>query len=443
MKLSRRNFFMLAGTTTSGIVFASCLKKFYAQASGSEVSMSKGFGKLIPDPKKILDLPKGFQYRIISKTGDKMSDGTIVPVNPDGMATFAGENGQVILICNHEVNLTQNPAVNAPKNKKYDPLTGGGTTTLILDEKGNLIKQYASLAGTSRNCAGGATPWGSWISCEEHTITPAYNKANDPNNVAKKHGYNFEVPAKGGLAEPIPLVAMGRFNHEAIAVDPETGIIYQTEDRDDSCIYRFIPKEKGNLKAGGRLEALVIKGQPKQNTSVNFPQGVAKEVQWVTIDDVDPEEDTLRYEAQDKGAAIFKRGEGTIYANGDIYWSCTSGGNVGLGQIFRYNLASNTVELYVESKGQGMLDYPDNLTFAPFGHIMVCEDGHPDQFLVGINPEGECYHFARNALNESEFAGICFSPDGKTMFVNIQKPGLTLAVTGNWKFSEGSVGSRN
>jgi secreted PhoX family phosphatase len=435
MNLSRRNFLILASTATSGIVLASPLQKFYAQASFGKTKMSKGFGELISDPKGILDLPLGFQYRILSKTGDTMSDGTVVPVNPDGMATFSGPEGTTIIIRNHEVNLNQNPGVIAPTDKKYDPLTGGGTTTLVLDRHNNLIKQYVSLAGTSRNCAGGATPWGSWISCEEHTITPKDNQANSPTNVAKKHGYNFEVPSSAGLADPIPLVAMGRFNHEAIAVDPDTGIIYQTEDRDDSCIYRFIPKEKGNLKAGGKLEALVIKEKAQQNTSVNFAQGVAKEVEWIEIEDVDPDEDTLRYEAQSKGAAIFKRGEGAIYAAGDIYWTCTSGGELGLGQIFRYNLASNMLELYVESKGQDLLDYPDNLTFTPFGHIMVCEDGQPDQFLVGINGQGECYHFARNALNGSEFAGICFSRDGQTMFVNIQQPGITLAITGNWQVS--------
>jgi secreted PhoX family phosphatase len=433
MKLSRRNFIFLSGATTTGIVLsASPLKQFYAKAKDGVAPRTKGFGKLVADKHKILDLPPGFQYQIISKTGEKMSDGTLVPANLDGMAAFAGKNGNTILIRNHEVNLGQTPAIVAPKAKQYDTLTGGGTTTLILDSNNKLIKQYVSLAGTSRNCAGGATPWGSWISCEEATYTPADNKALGANPVSRKHGYNFEVFADGELTTPIPLTAMGRFYHEAIAVDPQTGIIYQTEDRDDSCIYRFIPKEKGNLKAGGVLEALAIKGSKTVNTSVNFPQGVAKEVEWIKIEDVDPDGDTVRYEAQAKGAAIFKRGEGTCYANGEIYWTCTSGGNAGLGQIFRYKPSTNTLELYVESKGQDMLDYPDNITFAPFGHIMVCEDGHPDQYLVGINQQGECYHFARNALNDSEFAGICFSPDGKTMFVNIQKPGLTLAITGNW-----------
>lgn len=431
MAISRRNFFFLAGLTTTGIVLAEPLKKLYANSANNKGVKAKGFGELIPDSRGILDLPKGFQYKILSKTGDKMSDGNIVPTKPDGMGTFQGENGTTILIRNHEVNLGQKLGVMAENKYKYDIYTDGGTTTLILDSDNNILKQYVSLAGTSRNCAGGVTPWDSWISCEEITVTPADN--NYKIKVTRKHGYNFEVPAKGDLTTPIPLIAMGRFNHEAIAIDPKTGIVYQTEDRDDSCMYRFIPKEKGNLQKGGILEALVIKGSPKINTSINFPQGETKEIEWIKIEEVDPDQDTVRYEAQKKGAAIFKRGEGAIYGNGEIYWTCTSGGNKGLGQIFRYNPQTNTLELYVESTGKDMLDYPDNIVFAPFGDMIVCEDGHPDQFVVGINSEGKCYHFARNALNQSEFAGACFSPDGKTMYVNIQNPGITLAITGNWQ----------
>ncbi len=395
--------------------------------------MTKGFGKLIPDKQGILDLPPGFQYKIISKSGDLMGDRTPIPVNPDGMATFQGENNTTILIRNHEVNHGQKNGIITDDQYKYDRLTSGGTTTLILDENNQLLKEYVSLSGTARNCAGGATPWGSWISCEETIKTPKQNIGNNPDNVSKKHGYNFEVFVNQPLTKATPLIAMGRFNHEAIAVDPKTGYIYQTEDQNDSSIYRFIPKQKGNLAAGGKLEAMKIKGKPTHNTSIDFPEGVPHEIEWLEIDNIDPDDDTLRYEAQKKGAAIFKRGEGACYANGDIYWTCTSGGNKEIGQIFRYNTDENTLELFVEAKANKILEYPDNIIFSPFGHIMVCEDGIPDQFLVGINPEGKCYHFGRNALNNSEFAGICFSPSGKTMFVNIQRPGITLAITGNWE----------
>jgi hypothetical protein len=433
VSLSRRSFLTLAGAGATGFLIATNLKNFSLKAATGKSSTAKGFGKLVADPKGILDLPEGFQYRIISQKGDLMSDGTIVPSRHDGMDAFAGANNTTILVRNHEIRPDIKNGISATETQKYDNLSQGGTTTLIIDSNRQLVEQYVSLAGTNLNCAGGATPWGSWISCEEDVSTPATNKKDDPKNVSRKHGYNFEVIAGKPLTASVPLIAMGRFRHEAIAADPKTGIIYQTEDREDSCIYRFIPKIKGDLANGGTLEALVIKGMPKAVTELNFPQNEPKAVEWVALEDVDPEEDTLRLEAQSKGAAIFKRGEGMCYADGYIYWTCTSGGKAGKGQIFRYALASETVELFIESPDASVLDYPDNLIMSPFGDLMVCEDGVGEQFVVGINPQGEHYHFARNALNEKEFAGVCFSPDGQTMFVNIYEPGMTLAIWGNWK----------
>ncbi len=437
VSLSRRKFFSLAGIGVGGAVLATPLKNLYTNLAQGKLAFADKIGSLLRDPQGILDLPAGFQYKIISTVGETMDDGHLVPNNHDGMAAFAGENGQIILVRNHEVHPLQ--AVNnlAADLPQYDRGCSGGTTTLIVDRDRNLIKHYLSLAGTNRNCAGGTTPWGSWISCEEETSTPypppGYTKEQVYpywGKVEQKHGYNFEVPALGELAEPIPLVAMGRFRHEAIATDPKTGYIYQTEDQIDSCIYRFRPQQPGNLRAGGTLEALVIANAPRIDTSVNFPVGKPQPVTWVGLEDVDPEHDTLRYEAQTKGAAVFKRGEGMCYANGELYWTATNGGAAGVGQIFRYNLAQDTVELFVESPGYNVLDYPDNLTLAPFGDLIVCEDGKDEQFLVGITPQGKYYKLARNALNNSEFAGICFSPDGRTMFVNIYNPGMTLAIWG-------------
>jgi len=433
MGISRRGFLTLTGASAASVMLAAPLKNLYARAATGKSVTDKGFGELISDPNGILDLPAGFQYRAFSQTGEIMSDGTPVPQDHDGMAAFLGENGNTILVRNHEVSPEEPSGVIAPEENKYDKLGKGGTTTLVINSDRQLVEHYVSLAGTSRNCAGGSTPWGSWISCEEHTITPGMYGKGDPKKVDRKHGYNFEVPVKSSITKAVPLVAMGRFNHEAIAVDPATGYIYQTEDQNDSCIYRFRPTETGNLQAGGILEALVIKGMPTVNTSINFPQSKPLEVEWVQLEEVDPDEDTLRYEAQNKGAAIFKRGEGACFGNNrEVYWTCTSGGKQELGQIFRYDTKANTVELFVESPGREILDYPDNLIFAPNGHLIVCEDGLDEQYLVGVTPEGKCYPFAHNALNKSELAGVCFSPDGKTMFVNIQKPGITLAVWGGW-----------
>ncbi|NET36034.1 MAG: DUF839 domain-containing protein [Cyanothece sp. SIO1E1] len=432
MAISRRSFLSSVSTVVTSAALAAPLKSLYTQAAMGQSLLVEGFGPLQSDPEGLLDLPAGFQYRAFSQTGDRMSDGHPVPKNHDGMAAFNGPDGTTVLIRNHELSPDEKPAVIAPDAKKYDHLCSGGTTTLILAPDRRLQQDYTSLAGTCRNCAGGPTPWGTWISCEEDVSTPTNNTPGTPRNVSVKHGFNFEVPISGGLVGPIPLKAMGRFNHEAVAVDPNTGIVYQTEDRGDGCFYRFIPHQYGNLQAGGTLEALVIKDQPTIDTSNRFPVGQPMAVEWIQIEDVDPEADTLRFEAQAKGAAIFKRGEGTWFGNREVYWTCTSGGTAGEGQIFRYDPTNDTVELFVESANRWMLDYPDNLTVAPFGDLMVCEDGWGEQFIVGITPKGEYYRFARNALNMSEFAGICFSPDYRTMFVNIQRPGITLAIWGPW-----------
>ena len=437
--LTRRKFFSLAGVGVGSAILAAPIKNLYTRLAEGKLAFADKIGALVPDPQGILDLPTGFQYRILSRVGETMNDGHLVPNQHDGMAAFAGQDGKTILVRNHEVHPLQ--AVNQLSSdiSQYDRSCSGGTTTLIVDRDRNLEKHYLSLAGTNRNCAGGTTPWGSWISCEEEVSTPYPPPGYTPEQihpywgkVEQKHGYNFEVPAQGGLATPTPLVAMGRFRHEAIATDPLTGYIYQTEDQVNSCIYCFRSDRPGKLQQGGTLEALVIKDLPQIDTGVNFPVGKPQAVSWVKLEDVDPEHDTLRYEAQAKGAAVFRRGEGMCYANGELYWTATNGGAARVGQIFRYNPAQQTVELFVESPGSDVLDYPDNLTLAPFGDLIVCEDGAGEQFLVGITPSGKYYKFARNALNNSEFAGVCFSPDGQTMFVNIYYPGMTLAIWGDW-----------
>ena len=437
MSLSRRNFLGLTGVGAASFVLASPLKNLYANFAEGQPTASKKFGSLVPDPQGVIDLPKGFKYRILSSVGTEMNDGNLVPDLHDGMAAFPGKNGTTILVRNHELSPAETTDNLNSNIFKYDPRSPGGTTTVIVDSDRQLQKHFISLAGTNRNCGGGSTPWNSWISCEEDIATPypppGYTLADVLpywGKVERKHGYNFEVPTTEGVAKPVPLVAMGRFRHEAIAVDPQTGYIYQTEDQLDSCLYRFRPHDSQNLLAGGILEALVIKDFPQIDTSVDLTVGKPYAVRWVKLEDVDPQHDTLRYEAQSKGAALFKRGEGICYGNGEMYWTCTNGGSAGVGQIFRYNLAQEKIELFIESPSPEVLDYPDNLILAPFGDLIVCEDGAGEQFLVGITPQGQYYRLARNAFNNSEFAGICFAPDGKTMFVNIYQPGMTLAIWG-------------
>ncbi len=461
MSFSRRGFLKMAGAGAVAATMLSPLELFYARSASGQSVNGVGYGPLIarlPEnavelqglivgginlgTTPILELPQGFRYTAISITGQPMNDGGTVPALHDGMAAFYGQPGSVVLVRNHEVGANGSNPVVPSNGRKYDQL-GGGTTTLVIGPDRRVIFQYASLAGTIRNCAGGPTPWGSWITCEEDTSRIGQN------GNTKKHGYNFEVPANAGLqvAEPVPLVAMGRFNHEAVAVEPETGFVYQTEDRGDSCFYRFRPIVSGNLSYGGVLEALKItdgravnveSGTESSNTTTGYQYllGEPLSVTWVPIDVVDPFTDTVRVEARSKGAARFSRGEGAWYGNGSTYFVCSDGGNDRVGQVWAYTSGATpetgTLTLVVEATRNDVLAAPDNICVAPFGDLFLCEDGSGSEYVVGVNRNGELYRFASNALNGSEFAGACFSPFGETMFVNIQSPGITLAIWGPW-----------
>jgi hypothetical protein len=442
---------------------------------------SAGFGPLVSDPKRILDLPAGFTYRVVSRTGEEMDDGFLVPGKHDGMAAFPGPDGLTVLVRNHEVTGpahrqgpfgpraelfdTVDRSMVYDAGKKKGPLNGG-TTTLVYDTKQQkLVRHFLSLVGTERNCAGGPTPWGTWVTCEESV-------SRDDGDCAKYHGYNFEVPATAeiGLTRPVPLKDMGRFNHEAIAVDPKSGIVYQTEDRQDGVLYRFIPSVPGQLTAGGRLQFLAVKDRPlldlrnwktvdtdklqsggaddaefegKGRLDDHTPVGTKLGVVWRDIDDVDPKKDDLRYRAFKAGAARFARNEGMWYGNDAVYFASTTGGHNAKGQIWRYIPSPHegsaeeadapaTLELFIEPNDETVLQYADNLCIANFGDVIVCEDGGPVNHILGVTPDGDIYKLARNTMNKSELAGSCFSPDGSTLFVNIQNPGLTLAITGPW-----------
>lgn len=411
------------------------------------------------DPKSYLDLPEDFEYRIISRAGQMMDDGFLVPGRADGMGAFAGEDGRVIVVRNHEnspLPLAYSPF--GPDNgmlsqidltKVYDSGNGqlpglGGTTTFIYNEESGVVeRQYLSLAGTYRNCAGGVTPWKSWLTCEEDVTRKG-------GNIMQDHGYVFEIPATDqiGLIDPVPITAMGRFNHEAVAVDPKTGIVYQTEDQGDGLFYRYIPEVAGHLHAGGRLQVLAIVDQPSFDTRNWEVRSLAiqepMEVQWLDIDDVESPQDDLRYRGFVAGAARFARGEGIWFGENELFFACTNGGPTRYGQVFRYRTspyegtpgeaeAPARLELFAESPDKTVLHMCDNLTIAPWGDVLLCEDNSELNHIRGINREGKIYDFALNCGSTSEFAGLVFSPSGKTLFVNIQESGETLAITGPWE----------
>ena len=430
-----------------------------------------GFGKLRPDPNGILDLPQNFSYQVISRRGEKMDDGLLVPARHDGMAAFQGKDGSTVLVCNHE-----NPSrlqsygafgANAERLEKIDQFKvydygkgstpgTGGTTTIVYDPLQRQRKHiHLSLAGTEINCAGGPTPWGSWLSCEEIFCDPGSNfEWNGVVNREQKHGYVFEVrAAHDGLADPLPLKDMGRFEHEAAAVNPATGIVYMTEDRHQSLLYRFIPTVPGKLLDGGRLQALAIKGMPEFDTRnwvgrKQLKPGTWLDTAWVDLEQPDVAVNDLRFRGREKGATIFARGEGLCYADGEFFMTATIGGALRLGQVFNYHPSPaegtaaedenpGRLQLLAESSTDSLLRHADNLTMSPWGDLVICEDTAGHCGLIGLRTDGTQYPIADNAYTNSELAGVCFAPDGSTLFVNIQERGMTVAISGPWAVANG------
>jgi secreted PhoX family phosphatase len=421
-------------------------------------------GPLRSDPDRLLDLPGEYSYTLVSKAGDSMADGLRVPFAHDGMAAFPGEDGRIRLVCNHELppayrkhsafadaNASQLATLN---EKIYDwgngktPGCGGTTTTIYNPETRTTERQFLSLAGTELNCAGGPTPWGSWLSCEECFESPGRDlSAGRPVQREKRHGYVFEVPAGSDeLVEPVPINAMGRFEHEAAAVHERSGIVYMTEDRHHSLFYRYIPDAPGRLREGGRLQALAIGDQPSVMThnwsrKAAIRTGESLPTRWIDLGDVDSEKNDLRSRGAALGAATFARGEGLCTDGESFAFTCTIGGPSRLGQVFAYEPSPfegqdaergspGRLTLIAEASNDSILRNADNITFSPWGDLIVCEDTASHCGLVGIRPDGSQYQLADNAYSDSELAGACFSPDGNILFVNVQYPGTTIAITG-------------
>jgi uncharacterized protein len=488
--MDRRAFLRRGVAFAGGLAIAGPLEAFSARVASAQPVASPGYGPLIDMGD--LWLPEGFEYRIISRRGDPMTDADPVtgvpfptPSRFDGMATFDDpETGDTILIRNHENRSRRGDFVGAETRVEvpnpYDPairpqgggrFCKGGVTKLVVRNR-EVQSSTALLGGTIWNCAGGPTPWNTWISCEEEAVDSGTAGAPVP------HGYVFEVDAFSvSPVDPIPLKMAGRFDHEAVAWHDES--LYLTEDKDlfegGACLYRYTPAPRpagaGDLAvSGGPLDALVVDGYPNLITSTQWPVTIGEplSVSWVTVPNPDPQvgpdesPNGTRFQAQALGAAIFQRTEGCWLGDDKIYFDCTNGGPSGMGQIWELDPRASELRLIFQSDNATELFQPDNLAVAPTEDLFICEDtgGGVPPHIRALTSEGLIYDFARagrgglpTGTNETEFCGTCFSsvPHPKprsggldlsalTLYVNQQgqaqatgAPGVTYAIWGPWK----------
>jgi secreted PhoX family phosphatase len=454
MTVSRRQLLARTGAVGAGIAFTGSVEQLFAgSASAAPTGGHDGYGPLVPDPRGLLDLPRGFRYTVLSREGDPLRSGEgPVPSHCDGMAAFPGRRGRTWLVRNHENRPDAAHRVPAVEDVTYDPGGLGGCTALEVDAAGRVHTERVAIAGTAVNCAGGPTPWHTWLTCEE-----TEDKAGT-GNYTKDHGFIFEVdPYDRDRTVPEPLTAMGRFQHEAIAVDPRDGTVYETEDAFEKpfgLFYRFQPKRPrggfGSLRAGGRLEALCVPGVPDLSV-VQEPGTVFEHVEWKKVPDPLAAQTPIRFQDFGSGGITHaQKLEGCYWGGDRVYFvssfAKTKDGSRAdhFGQVWSYEPRHRRLTLVivfgpdtdVEKPGES----PDNICLAPQGGLMVCEDGNGAQHVFGVSRRRTVYPVARNRQNIGtetepewgEFAGVTFSPDNRTMYVNVYTPGTTFAVTGPW-----------
>lgn len=429
-------------------------------AAGSPRSPGVGYGPLRPvrdraTGLRLLDLPEGFSYVSFGWAREPLRGDWPTPPAHDGMGVVGERDGIVTLVRNHEV--VSDAGAFGPREIQYDPVAAGGTTSLTFDTReGRFVAAWASLSGTIQNCAGGITRRGTWLSCEEFVHEPGDGELapvfSALGRLTREHGYVFEVdPA--GARDPRPLVGMGQFRHEAAVMHAPTGVVYLTEDREPRAgFYRYVPNRPNELAAGGRLEMLRAHG--RADLREGLKPGDAWDVTWVPIAEPDRgntpgKRDGLGVLSQGaaEGGSIFTRLEGIFATEDTVWFTATNGGDAGCGQVFAYSPGSQRLRLVFESPGREVLDYPDNIALSPRGGLLLCEDGERTGMLMqGLTADGTLFPFARNTVvldgtpfghagdfRGAEWAGCCFSPDGRWLFANLYSPGLTVAITGPWR----------
>ncbi|WP_326826252.1 alkaline phosphatase PhoX [Streptosporangium sp. NBC_01756] len=460
--ISRRDLIRSGAAGGLGIAILGSIEAIAGPAAAQAAQTglkAVGYGPVVADPAGLLALPRGFSYKIVAQAGKTLLEsGEPTPSDADGTGFFKG-NGRdgFVLVNNHEIDGTEPYGVPTLPGLTYDPGAHGGTTNIEVDRHGNRVREYVSVAGTHNNCAGGITPWDTWLTCEE-------TEQRAGGAFQKDHGYVFEVDPfdREANQNPVPLKFLGRFSHEAVAVDPHTSAIYETEDAGgpNGLYFRWTPPRhfrgrKGELRklalsdggdTAGTLEAMsCFKGSKHiADLSEATQPGTQYKVKWVEVPDRDAKTVSVRKQFTDDQVTRSRKLEGAWWSEGGAYFVASfarhDDGSVNEhdGQVWFYDPRSETVTLKtifgVNPDPEQDTDYdgPDNITVSPYGGIILAEDGEGVSHLIGVTKKGNAYPMARNELNDSEFTGPTFSADGKILFANIQTPGYVLAITGPW-----------
>jgi hypothetical protein len=459
-ELSRRGFLQRTAVAGAGVMLIGGTEMLMTAPSASAAPREPGYGPLVADPAGRLALPAGFAYSIVTHAGvTTLESGEPTPRNHDGTGAFRRRGGGTVLVNNHEIREPFGTHLPVPHldGMVYDPGAAGGCTVVETNPDGTRRTEYVGIAGTATNCAGGQTPWDTWLTCEE------IDALAGTGGFQKDHGYVFEVDPHDRRAnrDPQPIKALGRFEHEAAAVDPRRGDIYLTEDaaKPNGLLYRWAPPRgyrgrHGALRGLGptdgvlsAMKAFDDAGKHVPDLSLAAKVGTTYRIEWVPVPDRDGRSTATRKQFGDGDITRARKLEGAWW-DADGAWIVSSFARAESpaqhdGQVWFYDPKRATLTLRLlfgrnaSPQTDGAFDGPDNVSISPYGGVILAEDGEGVQHLIGATESGVTFPVARNDFTDGsknvEFTGPIYSPDRKVLFANVQEPGYLFAVTGPWR----------